>query len=200
MNRSYKTVWNEALGAWVATSEINRSKGKGKNTVKRVVSAGVLTVAGVLGASGTNAYAQGSFTCEAQAVDGSGNAQSGYAVVSNNMSVVTANAVACADPYDTTGSPFASIGVGNSPQGLSTGIYFDGSGAHLVEPGALLNFTASGNNVLMTGVAAGGISATSVDAINGSQLYSLSTSVSTSIAGRRNGRWYLAVDKFEHSR
>ena len=29
MNRSYRSIWNESLGAWVAASEITRSRGKG---------------------------------------------------------------------------------------------------------------------------------------------------------------------------
>ena len=28
MNKSYKTIWNEALGAWVAGSELDRAQGK----------------------------------------------------------------------------------------------------------------------------------------------------------------------------
>ena len=28
MNRSYRTIWNESLGAWVAASEVNKAKGK----------------------------------------------------------------------------------------------------------------------------------------------------------------------------
>ena len=29
MNRIYKTIWNEALGTWVAASEIDSARGKG---------------------------------------------------------------------------------------------------------------------------------------------------------------------------
>ncbi|SFQ03906.1 YadA-like family protein [Ralstonia sp. NFACC01] len=35
MNKSYKTIWNEALGAWVAASELDRAKGKGGTVVRR---------------------------------------------------------------------------------------------------------------------------------------------------------------------
>ncbi|MBC7393167.1 MAG: hypothetical protein H7340_07520, partial [Variovorax sp.] len=28
MNTSYRSVWNHALGAWVAVSEVTRSRGK----------------------------------------------------------------------------------------------------------------------------------------------------------------------------
>lgn len=31
MNRSYRSIWNESLGAWVAASEISQAKGKSKN-------------------------------------------------------------------------------------------------------------------------------------------------------------------------
>ncbi|WP_249214398.1 ESPR domain-containing protein [Burkholderia cenocepacia] len=28
MNKSFKSIWNEALGAWVAASELDRARGK----------------------------------------------------------------------------------------------------------------------------------------------------------------------------
>ena len=36
MNKAYKSVWNEALGAWVAVSEIETSRGK-RGSSKSVV-------------------------------------------------------------------------------------------------------------------------------------------------------------------
>ncbi|WP_414696951.1 ESPR domain-containing protein [Paraburkholderia sp.] len=31
MNNAYRTIWNKALGAFVATSELDTSRGKGKS-------------------------------------------------------------------------------------------------------------------------------------------------------------------------
>ena len=46
MNKSYRTVWNEALGAWVAASEITKARGKPS---KSKLAAAILT--GFMGAS-----------------------------------------------------------------------------------------------------------------------------------------------------
>ena len=53
MNRSYRTIWNESLGAWVAASEISKSRGKrSKNTLA------VAVLTSLLGAVPVPAYAQ----------------------------------------------------------------------------------------------------------------------------------------------
>ncbi|WP_162588885.1 ESPR domain-containing protein [Variovorax sp. RA8] len=44
MNKSYRTVWNEALGAWVAASEITKARGK-RSRSGAVVAAAVVLVA-----------------------------------------------------------------------------------------------------------------------------------------------------------
>jgi Extended Signal Peptide of Type V secretion system len=43
MNKSYRSIWNEALGAWVAASEISSARGKPKKS--SVVVAGVVVLA-----------------------------------------------------------------------------------------------------------------------------------------------------------
>jgi hypothetical protein len=37
MNKVFKSVWSEALGAWVAASELCRGRGKGGGRVARAV-------------------------------------------------------------------------------------------------------------------------------------------------------------------
>lgn len=54
MNKSYRTVWNEALGAWVAASEITKARGK-RSRSGTVVAAAAMVL--VLGGAG-NAIAQ----------------------------------------------------------------------------------------------------------------------------------------------
>ncbi|MEG2975621.1 MAG: autotransporter outer membrane beta-barrel domain-containing protein [Comamonas sp.] len=51
MNKSYRSVWNQALGAWVATSEISRARGK-SGSVKKMVLCNLL-----LGMSGATTQA-----------------------------------------------------------------------------------------------------------------------------------------------
>ncbi|WP_419763475.1 ESPR domain-containing protein, partial [Burkholderia contaminans] len=33
MNRTYRNIWNETLGTWVAASEITSARGKGSSAV-----------------------------------------------------------------------------------------------------------------------------------------------------------------------
>ncbi|MBR7901672.1 ESPR domain-containing protein [Burkholderia multivorans] len=56
MNRTYRSIWNEALGAWVAASELDSARGKPN---KSAVVKAVATVALVAGAAvGNVAHAQ----------------------------------------------------------------------------------------------------------------------------------------------
>jgi outer membrane autotransporter protein len=50
MNKSYRSVWNQALGAWVAISEIDRACGHGRGVRSALVLAGALAVAASAGA------------------------------------------------------------------------------------------------------------------------------------------------------
>ena len=45
MNRTYKSIWNEALGAWVAASEVTRSHGK---KASKIVAMGAIAGAGLV--------------------------------------------------------------------------------------------------------------------------------------------------------
>ena len=45
MNKVYRVIWNESLGAWVAVSEITKSKGKKSN---KAIKSGVLVSSLVL--------------------------------------------------------------------------------------------------------------------------------------------------------
>ncbi|WP_219220123.1 ESPR domain-containing protein [Variovorax boronicumulans] len=54
MNKSYKTIWNESLGAWVAASELatGRSKSsRSRKATRAVLAAGILLQAGVMAPS-----------------------------------------------------------------------------------------------------------------------------------------------------
>src|ERR1700710_2632728 len=62
MNKAYKSVWNESLGAWVAASEINATRGKpSKATLAANLASASLAVAGATAAmlSSADASAQG---------------------------------------------------------------------------------------------------------------------------------------------
>ncbi|WP_169805051.1 ESPR-type extended signal peptide-containing protein [Variovorax boronicumulans] len=57
MNKSYRSIWNEALGAWVAASETTRARGKRGSVVRAAVTAGVMGAALLGGAGNANAQA-----------------------------------------------------------------------------------------------------------------------------------------------
>ncbi|WGS48029.1 ESPR-type extended signal peptide-containing protein (plasmid) [Burkholderia sp. JSH-S8] len=60
MNKSYRTIWNEALGAWVAASELAKSRGKSnKSAVATAVAAAVLVAASQGGYASTIAFSGG---------------------------------------------------------------------------------------------------------------------------------------------
>ena len=61
MNRSYRTIWNESLGAWVAASEISKPRGKRSS---RAVLATIAAAAGVaLSPLGAQAQTNGGTVC-----------------------------------------------------------------------------------------------------------------------------------------
>ena len=47
MNKSYKSLWNESLGAWVATSEITSARGKRSASARTVLASAALALAGL---------------------------------------------------------------------------------------------------------------------------------------------------------
>ncbi|HEV7834900.1 MAG TPA: ESPR-type extended signal peptide-containing protein [Caballeronia sp.] len=70
MNKVFKSVWSEALGAWVAASELCRGRGKGGGKAARAVAlVGLLTAIGSSGAFAGNGLALGSGADAANTTD-----------------------------------------------------------------------------------------------------------------------------------
>ena len=55
MNKSYRSIYNESLGAWVAASEITSARGKKSSSKKSALASGAILALSVLASS---AYAQ----------------------------------------------------------------------------------------------------------------------------------------------
>src|SRR5690349_2918191 len=69
MNKSYRTVWNEALGAWVAASEITKARGKrSRSGAVTVAVALVLAIGGAEGAKAAVGIDGGTATGDATAI------------------------------------------------------------------------------------------------------------------------------------
>ncbi|RYE67808.1 MAG: hypothetical protein EOO79_04580, partial [Oxalobacteraceae bacterium] len=64
MNKSYRSVWNQALGAWVAISEVDRACGHGRGVRSALVLAGALAVVTAAGAQSID-YADGQMRADA---------------------------------------------------------------------------------------------------------------------------------------
>jgi hypothetical protein len=60
MNKVFKSVWSEALGAWVATSELCRGRGKGGKAARSVLAMALILAAG--GAIASTATGNGATT------------------------------------------------------------------------------------------------------------------------------------------
>ena len=196
MNKSYKTVWNETTGTYVAAPELAKGRSKSSRKARGVSTSNVLGTGGVMLAT-----ALGSLTFAPSAMAGS---------------IVNCSGTASTSYFSFTGSSSAGNGVWGSSATLPTapgtcgGSGAGGTGIALAENGnyfnpdstnATLLVGATGSNSAGTislygpmginmmnqvdmhsnkivNVAAGALSASSMDAVNGSQLYATNQSVS----------------------
>ena len=97
MNKSYRSIWNEALGAWVAASELTSGRGKKSSSRVLAVAAIALVAAGQVGAGGldggtANAGGPGA----AQLAYGPG--ASTMALAPGNNAIAIGDQVVIADP------------------------------------------------------------------------------------------------------
>ncbi|SOE61215.1 Head domain of trimeric autotransporter adhesin [Burkholderia sp. OK233] len=175
MNKSYKTVWNETTGTYVAASETAKSRGKKSRSKKVLVAA--LMAAGVgfgtsvksEAAATPNSFAAGILGTDSSNSDCISSADG--AVVTTNGDCSAATQLAGIVSYNTSGT---------------AGSYFtvtDPNTAHIGAGGVdLMKITNSGlfmlNTLNMGGnkisnVAAGEVSGSSTDAVNGAQLFGI---------------------------
>ncbi|WP_158937685.1 ESPR-type extended signal peptide-containing protein [Burkholderia sp. S171] len=235
MNKVFKSVWSEALGAWVAASELCRGRGKGGGKVARAVAAvalvlaaggvmasttsgnGATTVGPADNALGDGSYANGAAGASTDAVNGSqlyatnqSVAQNATAIAANTSDIVTNASAIAANTSDiatnasaiaantgdiatnasavaantndiatntsaiaTNTSDISSINtqVGSLNTQIADAVKYDSAEHDSISLGG-----TSGTKI--TNVAAGDVSsATSTDAVNGSQLYATNQSV-----------------------
>ncbi|HEO1778494.1 TPA: trimeric autotransporter adhesin Ata [Acinetobacter baumannii] len=116
MNKVYKVIWNASIGAWVATSEIAKSKTKTKSktlNVSAVVLSGVICFApnAFAGTNTEGGIGQGT------SISGTTSCREGSANTANQKDI----AIGCgAQTQDRTGSNIANR---NNPYNNSTGAY-----------------------------------------------------------------------------
>ncbi|KVE24213.1 hypothetical protein WS67_01225 [Burkholderia singularis] len=191
MNKAYKTVWNEALGGWVAVSERERTKGKatrGGCAAAQTVDAGdgrraprlkhlAVSVAAATGLSMASAGAWAGDIVNCSGNTGTGSMNGGQWVSTAGNGVATGcnggTGVGIA-----SGNQYLQIGqIGSNAAGSIT----------LYSPGGItLNGTTDLNKHKITGVQDGLIGANSMDAINGGQLFKITGSLASISTGLLN--------------
>ncbi|MBT2323875.1 ESPR domain-containing protein [Variovorax paradoxus] len=189
MNKSYRSVWNEALGTWVAASETVSARGRKSRSGS--VAAAVLALVAVAGSQGAQAQAyNGNATPGSTAIsDTAANCTSVGLCVASALAVGSV-AVGCGASANTTVTDATALGVnavvtvvggvalGESSRATvaatpSKGITFfvsqkyDYAGA---TPISVVSIGGVAGPRQLQNVAAGQVSPNSTDGINGSQL------------------------------
>ncbi|MGQ7936464.1 YadA-like family protein [Paraburkholderia sp. D1E] len=198
MNKSYKTVWNETTGTYVAASETAKSHVKSGRSQKKALVAALLA-AGV--GFGTAVKAEAAATPNSFAVGVLGTDTTNSDCISSADGAVVTTSADCSSGTGAQQAGIVSYNASGTP-----GAYFtvtDPNTAHVGAGGVdQLRITNSGlfvlNNLDMggkkiTNLAAGAVSASSTDAVNGAQLFGItngSTAVNSAyvkVQGSNNG-------------
>ncbi|MFM0365482.1 YadA-like family protein [Paraburkholderia sediminicola] len=198
MNKSYKTVWNETTGTYVAACETAKSHGKSGRSQKKALVAALLA-AGV--GFGTAVKSEAAATPNSFAVGVLGTDTSNSDCISSADGAAVTTGADCSSGTGAQQAGIVSYDASGTP-----GAYFtvtDPNTAHVGAGGVdqlritnsglfVLNTLDMGGNKIMN-VAAGTVSASSTDAVNGSQLFKLtdgSTAVNSAymkVVGNNNG-------------
>ncbi len=180
MNKSYKNVWNESTGTYVAASEVTKSRGKSTRSQKALVTA--LLAAGVGFGTAVKAEAAATPNSFAAGILGTDTSNSDCISSADGAQVVTNGDCSAAKQQ---------AGIVSYDSSGTAGAYFtvtDPNTAHIGAGGVdQMKITNSGVFVLntldmggkkITNLAAGTVSASSTDAVNGTQLFTTNSNVS----------------------
>ncbi|MFM0314474.1 YadA-like family protein [Paraburkholderia nemoris] len=175
MNKSYKNVWNESTGTYVAASEVTKSRGKSTRSQKALVTA--LLAAGVgfgtavksEAAATPNSFAAGILGTNTSNSDCISSADGAQVVTNGDCSaatqqagIVSYNSSGTAGAYFTVTDPdTAHIGAGGVDQ------------MKITNSGVFVLNTLDMGGKKITNLAAGTVSASSSDAVNGAQLFGI---------------------------
>jgi autotransporter adhesin len=203
MNKVFKSVWSEALGAWVAASELCRGRGKGGGKVARAVALAVgLGVAGGVFAAGArkiSGVAAGSVSeTSGEAVNGSQlyNTAASTAAALGGGAGVDENGGITAPTYTVGGTDVHDVGtaisnldartaqnttdITNIGTATKNAVTYDSDSHNKVTLGGTAAADGTEENaVQLTNVKAGELSDTSTDAVNGAQLNATNARVDT---------------------
>jgi len=174
MNKAFRSVWNESTGTWVAAQE--DAKGISKNS-KPACKSRLSAISWSLG--GTAGIALAIFSLPASAsvlclYDNIGKDQ-----VSSNSTFASG----CSSRYVPSSDYYALLESG-SPSGAAGIVLQAGNITYYLASTMtqnVLTMTVSGTNVLLDGLAPGAVTASSLNAISGSQLYGTASTTAAAL-------------------
>jgi len=185
MNKSYKSVWNETTGTYVAASETAKGRGKSSRNQKALIAA--LLAAGVgfgtavkseaaatpnsfaVGILGTN---PGDTDCISSADGAQVTTNGDCDAASQQAGIVSYDGSGAAGAYFTATDPnTAHIGAGGIDQ------------LRITNKGLFVLNGLDMGGFKITNLAPGDVSASSTDAVNGSELYGLAASAAAALGG-----------------
>jgi autotransporter adhesin len=196
VSKSYKTVWNETTGTYVAAPELAKGRSKSSRKVRGVSASNVLGTGGVMLATALGSLAFAPSAMAGSIVNCSGNQSTSYysftGVPSAGSGAWGSDATYPVYPVTCGGSGAGGTGItlaenGNyfSPDSTNATLLVGATGSN--SAGTISLYGPMGINMMnqvdmhsnkIVNVAAGALSASSMDAVNGSQLYATNQSVS----------------------
>ncbi|WP_208604432.1 ESPR domain-containing protein, partial [Variovorax atrisoli] len=171
MNKNFRSIWNDSTKTWMAVPETVSTKGKSKSTLLQSVAVAAISIAAL---NATSSYAQSGFVlCSTGGLHSYLNSpntsiQQGGSACSNSTSYYLGSG---------TNVQFNGITSGISGNSQTVGLKAPTS-VTLTAPLVSINGATTLNGYSISNLAAGSLP---TDAVNVSQLQSLSTSTSTSL-------------------
>ncbi|MFW1746073.1 YadA-like family protein [Acinetobacter guillouiae] len=192
MNKVYKIVWNESLGTWCAISEVSKTRGK-RSSAKTTVAGALLAVSALTMSSMAGAIVVGlsNNVTDLQNNNVLGNNNTlpntqNTTVLGNKNTATQSNTLVLGN--NVTSNQASSVVLGNeSTDRVATTVNqvaINGENYTVAGAGSAVNGVVSvgkvGGERQIINVAAGEISASSTDAVNGSQLYATHKAIADS--------------------
>ncbi|EDZ97405.1 hypothetical protein BH160DRAFT_7291, partial [Burkholderia sp. H160] len=195
MNKAYKAIWNNATGTCTVVQENAKGRGKTasskaiKKTVGLIVSAGLglgfasfapSAMAGsIINCSGSGYFGAGSVS--------GGGAGSGWNQNSNGYGTCSTGAYGVSlsedDNYLAPGGNLATIMVGKTNSNEAGVVTLYGPSGINLQGDTVNTGTLTMSNQRILSLGAGTVSASSTDAVNGSQLFGVASSAATALGG-----------------
>ena len=205
MNHVYRVVGNAVTSGWAVASELAKGRSKSSQKARRTSANNVLGAGGAVLATALGAFAFAPSAMAGSIANCSGSSATSYYSMTTgagsgawgNVNSLGGNPIACTSSSSNDGVVIAENGNYFSPDGTNATLLVGATGSSAA--GTITLYGPQGINMMnqvnlnsnkIINVAAGTLSATSMDAVNGSQLYATNMNVSnlqTSVNNINNG-------------